>query len=291
MILPNFLIIGAPKAGTTSLYHNLKAHPQVFMPLLKEVNYFNEDKAETEAGLKYYTSLFEDVSDEKALGEASTWYLFDEKSPERIQALLPDVKLIAILRNPAERIYSEYWMRRRRDVLDINIEQGSIANHFSQLIQDRSKENFIYFFYWKSLNRYLQLFDRSQIKVCLFEDLKQDPQSLYAELCDFLEVDKNQLPAPSDKIYNKGGNAKNGALFNVFENIRYKYAKELSKIIPKRAYEKLRYWYAGFRERFMMSDYSPLPSDVRATLTDIHRDDILQLQEFLGRDLSHWLKE
>ena len=182
-------------------------------------------------------------------------------------------------------------MRRRRDGLGIDTEKGSISNHFSRLIEDRSEDNFIYNFYWKSVERYLQYFDRSQIKICLFEDLKHNPQGLYLELCDFLGVDRSQLPAPSEKVYNKGGDAKNSSLFNVFENIRYRYAKELSRVFPTKVYEKLRYWYAMFRERFMLSDYSPLPGDVRTLLTNIHREDILQLQEFTGKDLSHWLKE
>ena len=208
MALPNFLIIGAPKSGTTSLYRNLKVHPQIFMPSLKEIHYFSEESFQTEEGLKYYESLFDEVADELSAGEASTGYLFSPETPERMKALVPDVKLIAILRNPAERIYSHYWMKRRRDTLNIDTQRGNISSHFSQLIAHPDVENFVYSFYWQSLNRYLQLFDKSQIKVCLFEDLQQDPQNLYLDICTFLGVDKNLLPEASDEIFNKGGDAK-----------------------------------------------------------------------------------
>jgi hypothetical protein len=289
MTLPNFLIIGAPKAGTTSLYHNLKAHPQVYMSSLKEVHFFSEESSQLKEGLKYYESLFEDVVDELSAGEASTGYLFSPETPERIKSVVPDVKLIAILRNPVERIYSHYWMKRRRDTLNIETKSGGIADHFSQLIERPEIEDFVHAFYWQSLSRYLQLFDRSQIKVCLFEDLQQDPQNLYLDICTFLNVDRSLLPKASGRIYNKGGDAKNSSLFNLFESLRNRYAKTVSNVLPTSIYEKSRYLYARFRENFMISDYAPLPNGVRQALVNLHREDTLQLQDFLGRDLSHWL--
>lgn len=288
MTLPNFLIIGAPKAGTTSLYHALKKHPQIFMPSLKEVNFFTKVHSETEEGIREYRSLFNPSEDQSVIGEASTSYLFDLEAPKRIYAAVPDVKLIAILRNPADRIYSDYWMRRRRGDLIINTDKGRIQDHFSQLL-DYHEKSFLYSFYWQSLGRYLNFFDKSQIKICFFEDLKQNPHKLYLELCDFLEVRGDLLPSSSQKVYNKGGKAKNDSLFKLLENTRRRYAARLLTALPKELSEPLRNAYVAFRDNILLSDVPPLPKDTRKLLVDTHRDDVLELQDFIDRDLSHWL--
>ena len=121
MIMPNFLLIGAAKAGTSSLYGYLKQHPQIYMSPIKEPRFFalegetlnfngptrgiNQTSINT---LEAYSQLFQKVTTEKAIGEASTIYLSSPKAPERIKHYLPDVKLIAILRDPSERAFSSY---------------------------------------------------------------------------------------------------------------------------------------------------------------------------------------
>lgn len=290
MTLPNFLIIGAPKSGTTSLYQNLKLHPQIFMPSLKEVNFFHEDRAETEEGLKYYKSLFQDVTDEMAIGEASTSYFFQVKAPERMKAIVPQAKLIAILRRPEERIYSNYWMKRRRGNLGFDAQIGSISSHFSKLT-GTPEGGFIYDFYWKSLSHYLEFFDKSQIKVTLFDDLKQDSSSLYRNLCEFLGVDAALLPNSPQKIYNKGGDVKNASVFKVLENMRSTYGPTLLNILPGSISEPLRQSYSKVRESLMTDSTPPMPEDVRDLLMEIHKADLQKLQEFLDRDLSVWLEK
>src|SRR5918997_468574 len=113
MTLPNFLIIGAMKSGTTALYYYLEQHPQIYMSPVKEPNFFCsggqegwESKSVTR--IRAYQYLFKDVSDEKAIGEASHCYLYEPQAVARIQEHLPDAKLVAILRNPVDRAYSHF---------------------------------------------------------------------------------------------------------------------------------------------------------------------------------------
>ena len=119
MTLPNFIVIGAAKCGTTSLVHYLAQHPQVFMSAEKEPRFFapefftkyisgpiRKGTIRNEMEVKEYEGLFDDVTTEKAIGEASTEYIFFPETPKRIKKLLPDVKLIAILRNPSDRAFS-----------------------------------------------------------------------------------------------------------------------------------------------------------------------------------------
>src|SRR4051794_34967159 len=121
-MLPNFLIIGAAKAGTTSLYHYLRQHPDVYMSTIKEPNYFCFEEQLPEYApvrtLAEYESLFDGASSQPAVGEASTQYLNSAAAPRRIANILPNVRLIVSLRNPADRAYSSYlgrvWGGRER---------------------------------------------------------------------------------------------------------------------------------------------------------------------------------
>ncbi|MCW5935662.1 MAG: sulfotransferase, partial [Fimbriimonadia bacterium] len=122
MRMPNFLIIGAAKSGTTALYFYIKQHPEVFMAKVKEPRFFAyeggvpewkgpldaENNAWVITDKEVYTALFNDVSEEKVWGEASPIYLYSEPAPERIKNYAPDAKLVAILRHPIERAYSHY---------------------------------------------------------------------------------------------------------------------------------------------------------------------------------------
>src|SRR3989338_3833819 len=119
MSLPNFLIIGATKAGTTSIHNYLGQHPEIFVCPHKETNFFAQDSATCFLGdaintREDYEREFEGVKNEKAIGETSPAYLAVPTAPERIHGLIPHAKLIAILRDPAERAYSHYLMRRRQ---------------------------------------------------------------------------------------------------------------------------------------------------------------------------------
>ena len=101
MTMPNFLIIGAMKSGTTTLYDSLNAHPQIYMSRLKEPHFFSYDGTQNFpiTNLEDYQALFRGVSNETLIGEASTTYLFNSKAPERIRHYIPQAKLIAILRD------------------------------------------------------------------------------------------------------------------------------------------------------------------------------------------------
>ncbi|MGH2726565.1 MAG: sulfotransferase domain-containing protein, partial [Actinomycetota bacterium] len=109
--LPNFLILGAMKAGTTSLAYWLGEHPDVFLAPGKELFFFNVPQR-WELGVDWYRSQFAGSEGKIARGEATPGYLGHPQAAERIAATLPDVRLIALLRHPADRAYSQYWHNR-----------------------------------------------------------------------------------------------------------------------------------------------------------------------------------
>ena len=112
-MLPNFIILGSQKAGTTSLYQVLKQHPEIFMPAKKELNFFFH-KAEYAKGQNYYQRYFKNAPvNARAIGEASPGYICHPETPKRIHRLLPNAKLIVTVREPISRAYSQYWDNRR----------------------------------------------------------------------------------------------------------------------------------------------------------------------------------
>ena len=186
--LPDFLIIGAAKSGTSSLYRWLAAHPQVFMSARKETNYFawSDGAADGAPADRFpirspqaYHALFEAAGDALAVGEASPRYLITPSAPARIAAELPEARLVACLRHPVERALSGYWMQVRK---------GRIAADPSRAF-DRSDPFVAESFYARNLGRYFEHFDRDRVHVLLFDDLQEQPADALAALCAFLGVD------------------------------------------------------------------------------------------------------
>src|SRR5712671_4108920 len=175
MTLPNFLIIGAAKAGTTSLHHYLRQHPDVFMSP-REPRYYARQEADAVSPVVWtredYERLFDGVTTEHAIGEASPQYLNHPSAPDEIAADLPDVKLIVSLGNPADRAYSSYLGRLiaggERRTADEALRPG--AYDFERSL------------YYASLSRFFERFDRKRIKVILFDDLIRDAHAVVRDL-------------------------------------------------------------------------------------------------------------
>jgi hypothetical protein len=186
MTLPNFLVIGAGKSGTTSLYRYLAQHSDVFMSPVKETNWFAyEGQGDS---LRYpirtrdaYERLFEGVAAERAVGEASPQYLKSTVAAERIAAALPGVRLVALLRHPVDRAYSSY-LHSLRDALE--------RRGVEEALQPGSRYVELGL-YHPQLSRYFERFDRSRIKVILYDDLAADPAAVMRDLYAFLGVDES----------------------------------------------------------------------------------------------------
>jgi hypothetical protein len=201
--LPHFMILGAQKSGTTSLFGYLGQHPQVLRCLVKEVHFFDNryDRGET-----WYRSHFPtlDAGPPGAIvGEASPYYLCHPHAPRRIRALLPRVKLIAILRNPTERAISHYFheVRKRRETLPIlealRAEDERIGTEWSRMQADgsytsRTHRSFSYKqrgIYADQLERYGEHFDRDQLRVVNSDDLFVKPHETLRRIYEFIGVD------------------------------------------------------------------------------------------------------
>lgn len=301
MTLPNFLVIGAAKTGTSSLYNYLKQHPQIYMSPAKEPKYFAFNEGEkvcfngpgdmaanlgVTTDIDSYRKLFEGVTDEIAIGECSPSYLYCQGTPKRIKNVLADVKVIAILRNPVERAYSNF--------LHLFSSGREPLNSFEQALkaeQERIKSNWEYFwhyknqgFYYKKLKHYFDIFDREQIKVYLYEDYQSEPIMLLKDIFAFLDVDSNFMPNLS-KRYHVNKSPKSLTFHSLIA--RPNLARSLVQtLLPTKWQKKI----GRAVKKLNQSDIKPeIDPSVKNKLILEYREDIIKLQDLIHEDLSNWL--
>lgn len=182
-MLPNFLIIGAPKAATTWIADSLREHPDVFVPQIKELRFFcgkNFDK-----GRDWFEGHFRKVAGERAIGEASPSYLGSPEAPARIHAALPEAKLIVSLRHPIEQAHSFYWHQLTRGLIRLDTD--------FQDFFDRERPRASY--YGCHVSRYLSIFAPDQLLILLYEeDIERDPRQGMQKCYEFLNVDPEFTP-------------------------------------------------------------------------------------------------
>ncbi|GJL56739.1 MAG: hypothetical protein NPIRA02_38710 [Nitrospirales bacterium] len=316
MTLPNFLIIGAQRSGTTSLYHYLEQHPEIYMSPIKEPKFFvfdgetpqfhgssgtDESKARYEAIRKKsitnfddYSALFRAVSGQKAVGEASPHYLYCPRSAQRIKKHLPEVKLIVILRNPVDRAYSNFFLK-------IQIAERQFLENFEQAVQDEKnrrvediwdggKHYIRKGFYHSHLTRYYDIFDPKQIKVYLYEDLNNHLSHLMQDIFRFLNVNESFIPDTSTRFTESAHYIAQNALENSL--LVKKWPKSLARtLLPNKVRsgikQKLMSYFKSKNQDFIKPQ---LPTELRQQLIEVYREDITMLQQLIQRDLSQWLE-
>ena len=274
MTLPNFLILGAAKAGTTSLYHYMNEHPDAFMSPIKETNYFCWQEMPARKvrvrSAEEYERLFDGATTQHAVGEASPDYLNSALAVDRIASMLPGVKLIASLRNPADRAYSHYLDRVR----------GLLERDSVEKAMQPGTRYFDHGLYHSLLLPYMERFPANQIKVVLFDDLSATPLPVVQDLYAFLGIDASFQPALTRHNISKLPRSP------VASALAGRAAKVIHNLLPP----SMRYTGLFTRaQRILNTDPPPLPPDLRRRMLDQYRDDITRTGTLIGRDLSHWL--
>ncbi len=192
--LPDFIIIGAQKGGTTSLFYYLNQHPELALARRKEVYFFNLNY---EKGINWYKSFFPFRSNKKISGEATPSYLFYPKTAKRIKSALPDVKLIVLLRNPIDRAYSGYAMGLKRNTeqntFEVAIEQelAALEKHNDPNNYSHERHNQFYLErgkYYSQLRPWLEEFKREQFLFIKSENFFHDPKNELEKVYEFLEI-------------------------------------------------------------------------------------------------------
>lgn len=290
-MLPNFLIIGAGRCGTTSLYRYLEQHPDVYVSPIKEARYFSYEGDETSSfhvrDQTAYEALFSGVTTETAVGEASPDYLYNSNSPQRICDAIPNARLISVFRDLADRAYSHYLILVRDGVVrglsfEEILESGG-PDHEGEPLREcilRSGR------YYTHLSRYLELFPRDHIGIFFYEDLMSDGEGLMRRVYEFVGVDPTFSAAASFR-HNSSAVPRIPALHWSIERLvkAENSAKVIAKhVLPASTRRKL---YENFR-KMSMRPPDRLAKSTRERLISIYADEIAGLEKLTGRDLSAW---
>lgn len=287
--LPNFFIVGAPKAGTTSLYFYLKRHPEVFMSPIKEPNFFSYDetvrqnlyhKEKGVGSFDEYTKLFEQANGHhKAIGEASVSYLFYPSVPGKIKELIPDAKIIMSLRDPVDRAYSHYFMEHKLGYVHTSIEN---------IISKKSKHRNAHLWYQQyielglyteQVKRYLDVFGKDNVRIFIYDELAEDMEGMILNVFDFLDIDKTYIPELEGK-YNTYSTPRN-------QLIRLMYAQKNLRTLARKIMPQERIdWVKNFFLTRKMK--TPRRDETVAQLREFYKPDIMKLEKLLNKNLSRW---
>jgi len=308
---PNFFLVGAAKAGTTSMYHYLNSHPDVFLSAIKEPNYFSTDidpdqlrpelRHNLDAALKRfrksngtiqlhiahipdfheYLGLFRDSGDYKAVGECSVSYLPSSVAAANIHAFNPEARIIIMLRNPIWRAFSQYRMDRKI---------GSIGCDFETAIQEDLKvqcpawgvnRNYVWNgMYTEQVRRYFDAFPTDRIHVILFEDFVDNAEKEMARTLSFLGVDTKIKLQTADR-FNRAGQPRVPGLNRLIHKSGLK--PLLKSMIPGSVFTWIKQWY------YTDTGVSGLSRDQAVFLCDLYRKDVEQVSALLARDLTDWV--
>ena len=294
---PDFFIVGAPKCGTTAIYAYLKGHPEIFLPNCKEPHFFGADIPHPRRLTpEEYISLFAEARDEKRLGEASISYLFSQVAATEIREFNPSSRIIIMLRNPVEMLYS--W---HSQLLFLGIENVSDFERALNL-EEKRKQGLCrpdpdvapqaYYYrevvrYTPQVRRYLDTFGRERVHIIIFDDLRSDRVRVFRETLRFLAVtDDFQAEL---KVVNPNKVVRSGNL-QTFLRQPPPFVQALARaLMPRRVREVL-----YDRARRLNTSYKPRPPmdpELKKRLRAEFAPDVEELGALLGRDLSQWSKQ
>jgi hypothetical protein len=296
--LPDFLVIGTVKTGTTSLYRYLKSHPEIYLSPIKEPRYFAfPDTRPVFVGphrrlpvvwkIEDYRRLFEARTTQPVAGEISPLYLYHQCSPGAIRKLIPSARLIAILRDPAERAYSHFCHNRRdghEPLADfaaaLDAEEERIAKGWWSKYHYRNHG-----YYARQLRRYLELFPREQMLILVYDDMVADCPGFLKRICSFLGVDESHSFDTSERDNVTVGIPRTFILRRLVRSAKRAKRRGRGGVPLKTASNLLQRL-----PKLLWAPKPEFPPGVRAQLVSEFKPDILELQKIIGRDLSPWLR-
>jgi hypothetical protein len=286
LALPDFIIIGAQKAGTASMYHVLKHHPEVQMSSKKEVSFFNIE-VRFQKGLPFYSSYFAHAEPGKVLGEATPNYLLCPKTPKRIAEALPQAKLIASLRNPVHRAFSAWRM---------DISTGSETRPFAEAVR-RVPGYIENGRYHQQLSRYLDSFPRGQFLILLFEDLKASPDRFYEEIFSFIGVEPRGVDPSVFGINPNIGGTPKWSTVTAMLNAGFRARNAIRQTPLKGVVDNPWLYECGRWIRNKITKWNRKPevrhpkidSETASYIIELLADDISNLSRLLDRNLQHWM--
>ncbi len=290
-MLPTFLVIGAEKSGTTWLYEQLRRHPDIFIPLVKELHYFNKRNSNLEpkrnfedSGQEWYEYHFRGAKDGQSIGEVTPMYLCDEVAPERIRRVIPNVKLIACLRHPTDRAHSHYWMAKGKKHTSLSFEE--VVEQREERFIERGR-------YDRQLDRYLNYFNRDQLLILIHEEVVQAPAESLNRVCSFLGVDDTfyqDQPWITEKVHSSSAERSillHRAIGAVAKWMRHHWGTR--HVLD---------WFkkTGLASRLKKANKNPrqypeMPPNLRAELDGYYAPTVRSVENLIGRRIEPWREQ
>ncbi|WP_420587372.1 sulfotransferase [Ruegeria sp.] len=295
--LPDFLMIGAARAGTTALYSYLRQNPSIFMPTSKEPNFFafeGETLTYTGPGADYvnnsvtdveaYGALFAEAPEHSVCGEASPLYLYASKAPERIHRHIPKVRMVVILRNPIDQAMSHYMyaVKQRIEPLEdftaaLEAEEERLAAGWQPLFGYSR-----YPLYAQQLTRYFDIFDRDQFLIRTYEEFQADPQTVIDDITGFVGAKPGFSPDMTGRV-NAGG-VPRSRIFQDFLMKPNPITGMIARVMPLETRRRIR----DRLSEMNLKRETNMPARAREILQDRLVPEIENLEQLLDRDLSAW---
>lgn len=294
---PNLFLVGAPKCGTTSLAHYLGQHPDIFVPSWKEPSFFGADltkcySRQTEAD---YLSLYQDWTNERYGLDASTSYFYSRMAPKEMLNHVPNVRILIMVRNPIEAIYSMYFENRYEGIETILTFEDALLAEKARLAQGSPakrglQEQLLYsriYAYTDNIARYHAVIGRERVHILVLDDFKRDARAEFVKVIKLLDLDQ----ACADTID-----------FSVKNAAKQPFSRRVSRFavspgwvgrVAEPFFSKAqRLWIRKMIKCVNTRAVSnpPMKPETRRLLAERFAPEVERLSELLDRDLSHWLQ-
>ena len=295
---PNLFIVGAPKCGTTALYHYLRQHPDVYFAP-KEIHYFGSDltfrENKTSLTVDEYLECFSRANNERILGDASVWYLYSKRAAKEIKQFSPDARIIIMLRNPIEMLYSNYSQNRWNGDEDIRSFQMALDAESDRKqgkrLPDSTAPGPIDTLYYtdtarftEQVQRYLSEFGEEHVRIVLYDEFANETEAVYRSVLNFLGIDEDFRPKIS--VVNSNKVIANEHLWKLMKSPPPWLRGIWRAALPANARGSMLRLFSGLNKR--QAARSPMESATREYLRKELESDVRRLSELLQRDLSDW---
>jgi hypothetical protein len=308
---PNFFIVGAPKCGTSAMFHYLEQHPVIFMYPRKEPDFFAEDlKAPqnrheySESAWDTYLNLFHQAQDESIIGEGTTWYLYSSEAASRIHDFNPDAKILIMIRNPTEQMHSLHSQLVYMGVEKISSFDNAVTG---EALEDRTKHQLDHYprympptmtnkkllykdiaKYADQIQRYWDVFGRDQVHIVLHDDLKQDPSAVYKQVLEFLQIDPTFEPEFKFFNPNKSRRFKSDAIqrFRLHPVNLWLVRTLLPARVREESFRAMAHAWGALNTKYHPRE--GMEGTLKKELVAEFSPEIRKLESLLDRDLSHW---
>lgn len=293
---PEFFIVGAPKCGTTAMQEYLRQHPDIFMPDMKEIHHFADDLLKHDDPFldrDRYLSLFAGAHEHQLIGEASVYHLFSRNAARNIKSFCPNAKIIIILRNPVDMLYSRHAQLVYNGAEDILDFEASLAaeekRRNGELIPKniRIEKKLLHREVVKfaaQVKRYFDMFGRDKVQVIIYDDLRKDTAKVYQETLGFLNV--NDSFRPDFKVINPNKRVRTRTLQHVLKTPPSLIRIAGKLLLPQSCRNLLLNGLKKLNTQFVPRQ--PMSPELRRRLQKEFTPEIKNLSELLGRDLTHW---